>query len=333
MTAHLDIARALDPASIAGDCSFQLDPWQANLMRSAAPRVLLLCSRQSGKSTVCALIAIATAIMTTGALVLLFSPSQRQSGEVFKTVMRYLRQLPGIPRITAESALRCELENGSRIIALPGEERTIRGYSGAALIVIDEAAAIELGKDDAIAPASGGWVVAFVAGDLAGGAALIDRALALNANLAEVWYCGGWMKVWLGEPKLAIERFARAMRLSPLDPWIVGIWAAAHAHFFLDAYDEAASWAAIALRDNPNFQPGLRISAASNAMAGRLEQARNSVARLQELNPGLRVSNFKDVLGPIDILSTSHDIMRPMRNSFVASVANVTLTGRAIDGA
>jgi tetratricopeptide (TPR) repeat protein len=159
--------------------------------------------------------------------------------------------------------------------------------------------AIELGKDDAVALASGGWVAAFLAGDLEGGAALIDRALALNSNLTEVWHHGGWMKVWLGEPKLAIDRFARAMRLSPIDPWIIVMWsAAAHAHFFLGDYNEAASAAATALRDNPNFQPGLRISAASNAMAGRLEQARNVVARLQQLNPGLRVSNFRDVHGP-----------------------------------
>jgi hypothetical protein len=47
-----------------------------------------------------------------------------------------------------------------------------------------------------------------------------------------------------------------------------------------------------------DFQAGLRIDAASNAMAGRLEQARNAMARLQQLNPGLRVSNLKNVLGP-----------------------------------
>jgi len=143
MTIKLDIARALDPASIAADVGLTLDPWQAELMRSTAPRVLLLCARQTGKSTTCALIAISTAIMTAGALVLLVSPSQRQSGELFKTVMRHLRRLPDAPRITAESALRCELENRSRILALPGEEKTVRGYSGAALIVIDEAARVE----------------------------------------------------------------------------------------------------------------------------------------------------------------------------------------------
>jgi hypothetical protein len=62
--------------------------------------------------------------------------------------------------------------------------------------------------------------------------------------------------------------------------------------------DQAASWAAMALQDNPDFQPGLRIDAASNAMAGRLEQAHKSVARLRRLNPSLRVSTLKAVLGP-----------------------------------
>jgi len=110
--------------------------------------VLLLCARQTGKSTVSALIALATAIRQAGALVLLVSPSQRQSGELFRTVMRHLRSLVDAPGITAESALRLELANGSRIVALPGDEKTIRGFAGATLIVLDEAACVE---DDLIA--------------------------------------------------------------------------------------------------------------------------------------------------------------------------------------
>jgi TolB-like protein len=158
--------------------------------------------------------------------------------------------------------------------------------------------AVELGKDDAIALATGGQALAFVVRDLEA-ASLIDRALVLNSNLAEAWFYGGWVKNWLGEPEAAIERFARAMRLSPLDPRVTAMRAGtAHAHFFLGRYDEAASWAAMALQDRPDFQPGLRIAAASNAMAGRPEQAHQAVARLRQLNPALRVSNLKDVLGP-----------------------------------
>jgi hypothetical protein len=89
------------------------------------------------------------------------------------------------------------------------------------------------------------------------------------------------------------------MRLSPLDPRVMGMRnGIAHAHFFLGRYDQAVSWAAMALQDKPDFRPGLRIAAASNAMAGRPEQAHRAVARLRQLNPALRVSSLKDVLGP-----------------------------------
>jgi TolB-like protein/tetratricopeptide (TPR) repeat protein len=159
--------------------------------------------------------------------------------------------------------------------------------------------AVELGKDDAIALAAGGWALAYVVRDLEVGAALIDRALVLNSNSAGAWYYGGWVKILLGEPELAIERFARVMRLSPLDPLVTGMQAGtAHAHFFLGRYDEAASWAAMALQGNPDFKLGLRIDAASNAMAGRPELAHKAMARLRQLNPTLRVSTLKDVVGP-----------------------------------
>ena len=159
--------------------------------------------------------------------------------------------------------------------------------------------AVELGKDDAIALAASGWALVFVVRDLEVGAGLIDRALVLNSNLAEAWSFGGWVKNWLGEPEAGIERFARAMRLSPLDPSLLRMRSGtAHAHFFLGRFDEAASWAAMALQDSPGYQPGLRIAAASNAMAGRPEQAHKAVARLRLLNPTLRVSTLKDVLGP-----------------------------------
>jgi len=175
-------------------------------------------------------------------------------------------------------------------------------FSGAANEIAEVARlaqrAVELGKDDAFALAAGGWALAQVVRDLEPAAAFIDRALVLNSNLAEAWFYGGWVKNWLGEPEAAIERFARAMRLSPLDRMMGIRGGTAHAHFFLGRYDEAASWAAITLQNNADFHPGLRIAAASNAMAGRPEQAHKAVARLRQINPALRVSNLKDVLGP-----------------------------------
>ena len=80
--------------------------------------------------------------------------------------------------------------------------------------------AVELGSDDANALSASGWALAFMVRDLEAGATLIDRALVLNSNMAEAWLRGGWVKIFLGEPELAIERLARAMRLSPVDPRI-----------------------------------------------------------------------------------------------------------------
>src|SRR5262249_58583177 len=138
-----DIGRALDPVQVALECGFELDGWQRDLMRSDAKRMLLCCARQTGKSTVTALMALSTAILQPGALILIVSPSQRQSAELFRTVMRLYHKLAGVPALRMESVLRCELENGSRILALPGDERTIRGYAGADLVIIDEAARVE----------------------------------------------------------------------------------------------------------------------------------------------------------------------------------------------
>jgi TolB-like protein/class 3 adenylate cyclase len=159
--------------------------------------------------------------------------------------------------------------------------------------------AVKLGKDDAIALATGGYALAYFLGELGVGAASIDRALFLNPNLAEAWYYSGWAKIWLGEPELAIERFARAIRLNPLDPLVSAMRAGtAHAYFFLGRYDEAASWGSMASRDNPELQPGLRIEAASHAMAGRLEQAHEALVRLRHGDPTFRVSSLQNALGP-----------------------------------
>ena len=162
--------------------------------------------------------------------------------------------------------------------------------------------AVELDKDDAVALTWGGFALAYVVRELEAGVAFIDRALLLNPNLAAAWIASGWVRNWLGEPDLAIEHLARATRLSPLDPLINRTrTATAHAHFFAGRYGEAASWAAMALREWPDFQTALRIAAASFALAGRMEEARSVRARLQQLDPGLRISNLEDELGPYHV--------------------------------
>ena len=160
--------------------------------------------------------------------------------------------------------------------------------------------AVQLGKDDATVLCDAGYALAYVARDLDDGAAFVDRALLINPNLAWGWSASGWVKVWFGEPDRAIERFAHGMRLSPIDPILFGMQqGAAHAHFFAGQYDEAVSWAKMALREVPNNQPTLRIAAASCALAGRGEEAKRLIARLHEIDPALRISSvLQNVLGP-----------------------------------
>ena len=118
------------------------DSWQRQLLESTSPRILLNCSRQSGKSTITALLAIHAALYDPGALVLLLSPSQRQSQELFRKALDMYRTLDRPVPTRAESALRLELENDSRIVSLPGKDHTVRGFSGVRLLAIDEAARV-----------------------------------------------------------------------------------------------------------------------------------------------------------------------------------------------
>ncbi len=154
--------------------------------------------------------------------------------------------------------------------------------------------AAQLGRSDAVALSASGMALGLVVQDLDAAAALLDRALLLNPNLAASWVRSAWVRLCLGEPDLAIEHAARAMRLSPLDPLLVGMQSAtAFAHFFAGRYDESCSWAARALKEQPNFGPALRILAASSSMAERPGDAAKAVARAKQINPGLRIHSLQ----------------------------------------
>jgi tetratricopeptide (TPR) repeat protein len=153
--------------------------------------------------------------------------------------------------------------------------------------------AAELGKDDALALCTAGIALDFVVGDISDGAALIDRAIVLNPNLAWAWLFGGWAKLWLGEADAAIERIVRAMRLSPNDPHSFSMYTAmAAAHFFADRFIEALLWAEMAIRERPNFTLPALVAAASNGHLGRLADAEKAMARVRRLDPELRISNL-----------------------------------------
>jgi TolB-like protein/tetratricopeptide (TPR) repeat protein len=156
--------------------------------------------------------------------------------------------------------------------------------------------AVHFGGDDPVALSMGGYALAFAAQEFDDAAAFMDRGLAVSPNLAQAWTLSGWLRVWRGEPDLALEHVARAMRLSPLDPGMYSMHGAmAYAHFFAGRYDIASLCAEKAMRDNPTFLHAMCISTASNASAGRLEPAQKALARVLEFNPDLRASNLRDL--------------------------------------
>src|ERR671917_48173 len=154
-----DLRLALDRVSFAEKLGIVPDAWQEDLLRSTSDRVLLNCCRQSGKSTMSGVIALHRALYHPGSLILCLAPALRQSQELFGKVAGFYRDLGRPVSPLGERKLSLELENGSRIVTLPGSEKTVRGFSGAGLLLVDEAARVDDQLYFAIRPmlaASGG---------------------------------------------------------------------------------------------------------------------------------------------------------------------------------
>jgi len=149
----LDLRCALDPVTFAREkLDFEPDEWQAGLLRSTDTRSLLNCSRQSGKSTTTAILALHTAYYVPGSLVLLGSPSFRQSGELFAKVTDFRKRLDPDLRLEEDNKTSFELKTGSRVVCLPGSADTVRGFSAPDLIIEDEAAFVDDAFNRAVRP-------------------------------------------------------------------------------------------------------------------------------------------------------------------------------------
>jgi phage terminase large subunit-like protein len=154
MNAQESLALMLDPSLIFKAQGLTCDPWQRALLLSTSQHILLNCSRQSGKSTVVAALALHTALFQPRCLVLILSRAQRQAHELFRKVLEVYNALgrPVPPVQDTQSVSKLELENGSRIIGLPGKEETVRGFSGVNLLLIDEAAKVPDDLYNAVRP-------------------------------------------------------------------------------------------------------------------------------------------------------------------------------------
>ncbi len=189
-----DLAQALDPVRFARGLGFTPDVWQSAVLRSASKRILLNCCRQSGKSTTAALLAVHRALYYPGSLILLVSPSLRQSSELFRKVADDLARVDEAPALTEDNRLSMQLANGARVVSLPSSEATIRGFSGASLIVEDEASRVSDDLYRAVRPmlaVSGGRLI------------LMSTPFGKRGHFHEEWTNGGdgWERVTVTAPQ------------------------------------------------------------------------------------------------------------------------------------
>lgn len=237
-----ELQLALDPVEFARAVGLQPDPWQVRVLRSAARRLILNCARQTGKSTVAAALALHTALYRDASLILLVSPSQRQSTELYRKVGALLASAtfgdaPGSrPALVEDTRLACVFPNGSRIVSLPSTEATIRGFSGAALIIEDEASRVSDDLYRAVRPmlaTSGGRLI------------LMSTPYGRRGHFWEVWANGGpaWERITV--PALACPRISPAFleeERAGLGPWW---YAQEYDCEFVDAATTAFTWDAV----------------------------------------------------------------------------------------
>ncbi len=135
------LQRALLPDIWAQDyLGLQLDPWQVAFTRADEQRLVLACGRQVGKSTGTAVKGTHHARYNPDSLTLMISPSDRQSGELFRTTRQMVHEA-GIPvRADDDNKRSMTLVNGARLIALPSNAATVRGFAAATMVIVDEAA-------------------------------------------------------------------------------------------------------------------------------------------------------------------------------------------------
>lgn len=155
--------------------------------------------------------------------------------------------------------------------------------------------AIRYGQDDAVALSRSAFAIAFLFFEYDKASTLVDRAIAINVNLGYAWRARAWISVYMGEHDRALKEVDRAIRLNPIDPENYHLEnARAFAFLFLGQYDDACYWAQQALARQPKITPSLRIAAAAHALSGRIDQAREMMRRLRDIDTVMRLSNVKE---------------------------------------
>jgi hypothetical protein len=178
-------------------------------------------------------------------LILLVSPSLRQSRELFAKVTDFLRALEPAPALDEDNKLSCMLGNGSRIVSLPGDPKTIRGFSAPALVIEDEAAYVDDELDGAIRP-----MLAVSRGRLV----LLSTPNGRRGHFCEIWHSGeGWRRIAIAGrdcPRITVEFLdAERKALGPM------VFEQEYCGQFVDAASSAFSSELVELALVDDFEP------------------------------------------------------------------------------
>ena len=136
-----NLSGTLSPVRYLYSLGFKPFEWQVEAMRPH-PRLILNCCRQAGKSTVISAKAVYKAKHFPKSLILLISPTERQSIELMKKIDDFMKADPQRIELKVDNTFEKEFWNRSRIVALPGSEKSVRGFSAPSMIIIDEASRV-----------------------------------------------------------------------------------------------------------------------------------------------------------------------------------------------
>ena len=147
--------------------------------------------------------------------------------------------------------------------------------------------ALEVASDDPGVLVNAAHALAYFGEDIGAMIALVDRALALNPNFARGWHISGVLRYWAGQPDIAIRHLEAGLRLSPRARLITLPAAIGCAHFLGRRFDEAVPQLLLAIQDDPSHPTPYRFLVACYAHMGRLDDAREILAQLHTVTPGV----------------------------------------------
>jgi TolB-like protein/DNA-binding winged helix-turn-helix (wHTH) protein len=143
--------------------------------------------------------------------------------------------------------------------------------------------ALQVAGDDPNVLSKAARALAYFGEDIGAAIALLDRSLTLNPNSTRAWMWGGWIRLWAGQPDLAITHFETSVRLNPRVARTNPLMGIGVAHFFARRFEEAKAALLGSLQEKPDWVPSYRFLAACYAQMGRLDEAEETVKRLRTL--------------------------------------------------